>query len=208
MNNTEYVQELAGYKFDVVQLMMEYEDIVLRYPLNNPNQINLKYSEELGNPDSLDFDRRAAYLNGSLYAKKNGYADGKESDFKNIQPELKGTYLEHVITEVSKLAPIGRVRWAKLGPKVTYSLHYDEDPFRFHVPVQTNIKCLFIVEDTIQRMPNVGSVYKLLTNTFHTAANLSFRQDRHHLIFDTIPTEEDEQAFKENNANVMKHFPA
>ena len=63
-----------------------------------------------------------------------------------------------------------------------YSYHYDLTP-RVHIPLTSNEKCMFIIEDKVYRLPADGSVYFVNTKLFHTALNAN-REDfeRTHIV--------------------------
>jgi hypothetical protein len=79
---------------------------------------------------------------------------------------------------------LGRVRFMRLSPKTCYSYHIDDAEFRFHIPLNTNQNCFFVVADEVYRMDLPFYLYKLETSKIHTAVNASF-EIRDHLVFDT-----------------------
>lgn len=83
---------------------------------------------------------------------------------------------------------VGRVRLMRLEPKTCYTYHKDLEEFRFHLPLSTNKKCFFVVDDQVCRMEELLTLYKLRTNLIHTAVNASF-EIRDHLVFDTYKDE-------------------
>lgn len=80
---------------------------------------------------------------------------------------------------------INRIRFMSMTPISCLSYHKDPDAIRYHIPLITNDDCFFVVEDTVARMPDVGSLYSLQTNVKHTAINGSRTEDRLHLVFST-----------------------
>lgn len=64
---------------------------------------------------------------------------------------------------------ISTARIMKLYPKQCYSWHHDTSP-RIHLPLVTNEKCLFILEDSVYQMP-AGNAYYVNTTKKHTALN-------------------------------------
>ena len=73
-----------------------------------------------------------------------------------------------------------RTKFFVMKPKTCYSYHRDRNK-RLHIPVVTNDKCFFVVEDKVVRMRKEGRVYELDTTLIHTAVNASFEK-RIHLI--------------------------
>lgn len=128
---------------------------------------------------------------GSLYDYSTGEYKAKTSDYVTTSGRLVGTYLASAISEIEKFAletdqvRIGRIRIMRLAPKTCYTLHTDREEFRYHIPLVTDEKCFFLIDNQVYRMPNVGQLYKFRTNAEHTAVNASF-QSRTHLVFDTF----------------------
>lgn len=108
--------------------------------------------------------------------------NGNQCEFNKLNNVFKGTYLEKVVDDVNKKYNITRVRFMRMSDiKRAYSYHYDQTP-RLHIPLKTNDKCMFLVEDTIVRMPEEGALYWLDTTKIHTALNLSW-EERIHIVF-------------------------
>ena len=106
-----------------------------------------------------------------------------QSDFNKLNARFKGTYLEEVVDDVNRKYNTTRVRFMNMDPgeKRAYSYHCDETP-RLHIPLKTNSKCMFLVEDVVYRMPEEGALYWLDTTKIHTAMNLSW-DNRIHIVF-------------------------
>ena len=125
---------------------------------------------------------------GSLFNQRLKRYTSKTGDWTHLPSFFVGTYVEEVIEEVKKIASpkkIGRVRLLTLLPKTCYSLHVDEEEFRFHIPIQTSHDSFFVSGTTIDRMPEVGQLYTFKTDEEHTAVNASLTEKRIHLVFDT-----------------------
>lgn len=127
---------------------------------------------------------------GSTYDREVGKFVRKTSDYTTVNKIFKGTYLEEVIEEVKKQAAsdgvcIGRVRFLLLKPKTCYSWHWDPDEFRYHIPLRTSEQCFFVSGESVERMPEVGRLYRFDTKEYHTAINGSLKLVRYHLVFDT-----------------------
>ena len=93
-----------------------------------------------------------------------------EIDFSEFNPQFKGTYFEHVLTELSKRFPIGRTRILSKPIYNCNSWHRDPEP-RLHIPITTNPGSLFVVNHHVTHLPADGSVYFTDTRGYHTALN-------------------------------------
>lgn len=93
-----------------------------------------------------------------------------EADFCEFNPQFKGTYFEHVHSELTKRFPIGRTRILSKGLFNCNSWHRDPEP-RLHIPITTNPGSLFIVNHHVTHLPADGSVYFTDTRGYHTALN-------------------------------------
>ena len=62
--------------------------------------------------------------------------NSNESDYKFIQPSLRGSLIESVIKKHGAY----RARIMNLRPRSCYSLHADYS-FRIHIPIVTNYQC-------------------------------------------------------------------
>ena len=73
-----------------------------------------------------------------------------------------------------------RSRLMKLEPFHCYSYHRDASK-RIHIPLITNERCMFIIEDEVHRYPADGNSYIIDTTKMHTAINASY-EDRYHIV--------------------------
>ena len=96
--------------------------------------------------------------------------DVDEFLFTEFNPALKGSYFEHVHTELVKRFPIGRMRVLGKQPYNCNSWHRDPEP-RLHIPIISNPGSLFVVNHHVTHMPADGSVYFTDTRGYHTAMN-------------------------------------
>ena len=102
-----------------------------------------------------------------------------QDDFTEVNTLFKDTYVDEVYQDLDELYGICRGRFMWLGPEFRgYSYHYDLTD-RIHIPILTNEDSIFIVNDTVLRMPDVGCTYRLKTTLKHTAMNLG-KEDRLH----------------------------
>ena len=140
----------------------------------------------LTHPANISGKERLTFGNGKLADSQR-----EEPEFSEFLEELKNHYVYSVYKKVQVMGDnlgvgIGRVRYMMLYPTTCLSYHIDADEFRFHIPLQTNPKAMFIIDDKVYRMSEVGHVYKLQTNVWHTAVNASLNQPRLHLVFSTF----------------------
>lgn len=68
-----------------------------------------------------------------------------------------------------------RTRVMKMIGGTCYSVHVDNDP-RIHIPLDSDDKNYFIVNDELFKMPADGSVYLVDTRYPHTAVNASSKR--------------------------------
>lgn len=67
-----------------------------------------------------------------------------------------------------------------LSGKQCYTWHIDQTP-RIHIPLITNEKCKFIIEDTCFNLP-IDNIYWVDTTKYHTALNGNKEFDRYHIV--------------------------
>lgn len=126
---------------------------------------------------------------GSLFDHSVNQFTRDTSDYSILNPLLIGSYTERVINGVVDLAAkqqvkIGRIRLMLLESKTCYTYHTDPEEFRYHIPLETNPNCFFMVDKQIYQMKQIGRLYTFRTNLPHTAINAS-NERRYHLVFDT-----------------------
>ena len=73
-----------------------------------------------------------------------------------------------------------RARVMRMKPKTCYTYHRDPSE-RIHIPLVTNEKCMFIINDQVHRYPADGNYYQIDTTQWHTAINASW-EDRIHIV--------------------------
>jgi len=93
-----------------------------------------------------------------------------EIEFSEFNPLFKGSYFEHVVSELKKRFPIGRTRVLSKAQYNCNSWHRDPEP-RLHIPVISNPGSLFVVNHHVTHLPADGSVYFTDTRGYHTALN-------------------------------------
>ena len=65
---------------------------------------------------------------------------------------------------------VGYGRCCILESKTCYTYHMDISK-RIHIPIETNDKCFFVLNDEVVRLPADGSVYEVDTTKIHTFIN-------------------------------------
>ena len=113
-----------------------------------------------------------------------------EKDFTELVGQHENP-IYSIIEQVKAIAlenyglSIGRIRFMTQNPKTCLSYHRDIEEFRFHIPLHTNIRCFFVVNDRVFRMPKEGHLYTLKTDQYHTPVNANISFARTHLVFTT-----------------------
>lgn len=141
-------------------------------------QHNLKYREC---DENLSFQEKLQLGSGSL----RDQTTLKRQDYtQHIFPLIKK--LENQIYNYSNgNLTIDRIRFMNMTPITCLSYHVDPDSIRYHIPLITDADAFFVVDDKVERMPDVGRLYSLQTNVKHTAINASISENRLHLVFST-----------------------
>ena len=172
------IKKLDQY-YDVLRISEYFESIK-----NNGNygQVSLSYR-----PDQLPYiDGCGSTYKNNSWAEKNFH----ENEFTEIVQSVENPIYD-IIDDVRHLARtdyslnIGRIRFMTLLPKTCLSYHKDDEEIRFHIPVVTNHKCFFIIDDQVFRMEKPGQLYTLKTDCFHTPVNADINLHRTHLVFST-----------------------
>ena len=73
---------------------------------------------------------------------------------------------------------LGYGRCCILESKTCYTYHKDISK-RIHIPIETNDKCFFVLDDEVVRLPADGSVYEVDTTKIHTFINGSMNPRTH-----------------------------
>lgn len=110
-----------------------------------------------------------------------------ESDYSELVPEARGTYVETVHAELSERFTVGRMRLLSKASYNCNSWHRDPEP-RVHIPIVSNPGSLFIVNHHCTHLPADGSVYFTDTRGYHTALNGGL-DERIHLVAAIATTE-------------------
>lgn len=93
-----------------------------------------------------------------------------------IYPLFDMPYTNLVIESLSMY----RTRVMRMKPQTCYTYHLDLTK-RMHIPLITNERCMFIIDDMVYRYPADGRHYLIDTTKMHTAINAS-TEERIHLV--------------------------
>ena len=122
-------------------------------------------------------------LQGAFEGDFNG-STGRTGDLQYKESEYNIALYDDMpyTNSILKQYEMSRTRAMTLQRGMCYSYHYDLTP-RIHVPLTSNEKCMFIIEDKVYRLPADGSVYFVNTKVYHTALNAN-REDfeRTHIV--------------------------
>ncbi len=172
------VQKLP-FEFDLFKIRAYFDTVK---DLGTKTQVNLTYRVQ-----------QKPYLDGcgSAYSGPN-YENQlfAEQDFKTLVGEESNPIFD-IITNVRSVAKsqfnlnIGRIRFMTQEPKTCLSYHWDAEHLRLHIPIYTNPRCFFVVNDQVYRMACEGHLYTLKTNVLHTPINANMNFWRTHLVFST-----------------------
>ena len=135
---------------------------------------------------------------------------GISNSFEHKNPtQLYTNEIEKVVESFEKLGFYPRrVRLSilKAGKQGDYHRDAPDGHYmvRAHIPLQTNDKCFFILENKSYNMKNDGSVYLVDVSKWHQIKNLS-NEDRYHIIMDIWDTKHLTKSMKFcGNIDVLK----
>lgn len=112
------------------------------------------------------------------YSEANPKKIGEE-DFVDW---IKGTeFLQELANDIG-IRKQGRVRMLMMTPRSTYSLHYDPDLWRVHIPLVTNPDAFMFVGGKMWHLP-LGNAYLVKVEDYHLAVNAG-SENRIHIVFD------------------------
>jgi hypothetical protein len=95
---------------------------------------------------------------------------------------IKGTEYLQSVAKSFNIRDVGRVRMLMMKSKSTYSLHYDADLWRVHIPLITNPDAFMFVHGKMWHMP-IGNAYLMRVEHHHLALNAGM-ENRIHIVFD------------------------
>ena len=123
-----------------------------------------------------------------------GYARNEQDQFVNLNPYFEDTTISKLVSQYPEY-----FRWRILciQPKRTYSIHFDGrreglKNRRLHIPVITNPEAFLVFYESplegngSQRIEHhhleVGEVYEVDTQSYHTAVNYHHTDERIHIV--------------------------
>ena len=108
--------------------------------------------------------------------------EGTLSDLDDVTENMFTEFIYNMkyTNSILKEHNVYRARLMKLKPRTNYTYHQDYTK-RFHIPLITNDKCFFVIDDEVIRYPADGNYHIVDTTKFHTAINGSI-EDRIHII--------------------------
>lgn len=159
------------YNVDAVffqELKNEVLDIINRVGWNNGTQIMLQTLD----PVVEDWFTGVGKL--KLLTEQD------EKKYRHIQPSLKGTNIEKLLS--STPLPVYRSRIMKVDPKRCYSIHHDMS-CRLHLAIKTNESCLFLFPELSKynHIPVDRGVYLVDTRETHSFVNCG-EDERVHIV--------------------------
>ena len=98
----------------------------------------------------------------------------RENEF--VVPNFDMKYTNSVLEELGMF----RSRLMTMCKTSCYSYHKDSTK-RIHIPLITNDKCFFVIDDIVNRYPADGNYYIADTTKMHTFVNASW-EDRIHIV--------------------------
>ena len=123
----------------------------------------------------------------------------KESQYTELCPEFKDTYVEEVYNLVKKHFKIGRMRFLMKPPRSCLSWHRDPEK-RLHIPIITNKGNIMVIEDTAFHMPSDGAAYITDNTKYHNFFNGS-ECERVHLVSTLIESKQTESEKMQQELN-------
>jgi len=110
------------------------------------------------------------------------YGIGRVKQLSHTEEEFTVPLFEelHYTNSIIEMLGMHRTRLMKMKPKTCYTYHRDPSK-RIHIPIITNEKCMFIIDDEVIRYPADGNYYVVDTTKWHTAINASL-EERIHII--------------------------
>jgi hypothetical protein len=146
--------------YNIEKIKLEIEFLADKHGWWDNSQISLQ------SPDG-NFHEGSGKIEWSKYSEK---------DFTQLNiPE------DWEISRFVKEHKLYRTRIMKLNPKECYSVHKDRTP-RVHLVIETDPKCLFLLENKAFHIPADGHAYYIDTTKEHTALNGTLDFERIHIV--------------------------
>jgi hypothetical protein len=167
--------EKTNLFFDIENLKKECFNLIDQYKLKQ-NQICLMHSD-------ICIDKWHDGV-GSLYRKiieNKSKIIKKEYEYNIINEQIKDSYIEYVLKQITQTYTIFRARFMVMPPRFCYSWHKDFDK-RLHIAIQTNKNCRMVFEEKSYHIPSDGFLYDMNTTLYHSAFNGDDQLNRIHLV--------------------------
>ena len=175
------MMEIIDSKFNIPVLQDDLSKLLDRVPVDKNSQICLMHRENCNDPYYFGCGSLVRHDPlGEQVSFEKLRTVVQEEEFSIFNEDLKYTYFQTVYNEISKHFNIARLRVMLLKEKSCLSWHRDVDR-RLHIPIVTNDKCRFVVEDNAFFLPADGSMYVIDTTKYHTVFNGS-NEIRIHLV--------------------------
>ncbi len=186
--------EKIDFKFDIVQLQNTVVDIERKFQPANQNDNFNGWSVLSSNGSYLDGWQKAHYLLDPKInpSEKNNMREALVKNFSEytIETEICKDYLAEVIKQVRhlNLNPY-RARIICLNAGAESVWHVDEKAdnycVRLHIPIKTNVGCVFETESQSDHMAADGSGYFVYVNRLHRVVNRG-TDKRYHLVMNVL----------------------
>ena len=174
----------TNIKFDNQRLSDEIISVVNDFP--NINQINIRKPPHISDSLAITHGVGSLHIHNPKTNKDELVYD--EYQWTHYITRFNNTYIQQIIEQIVPLAALNnqvitRARILTLNPKTCLSYHTDiKKQIRYHIPVYTNNNCMFIINDMVERMSEIGTLYTLDSTKIHTAINASQTQKRIHIV--------------------------
>lgn len=162
--------ERINFNFNIPKLQEDLSTLLTRVPIDEHNQVCLMHRDNCNNP---------YYFGCGSLTRDGNYSAGKqikrtviheEKEFAIFNQDLENTYFYTIYKEINNHLKIVRMRIMALHQKCCLTWHRDFDK-RIHIPIITDEKCKFVLEDTVFHLPADGSAYIIDTTKYHTVFN-------------------------------------
>lgn len=166
------VKQIDDVVFDAQQIQKVYNDCVKHLSFNGHKpSLQLAITSSSGN----NYENEGYDINHLLQ-------DTQENKYSILNDFFIGTYVEEVYNIVDRMFGVTRGRFMVLNKhKRAYSYHSDLTP-RLHIPITTDDYCMFVIDEVVYKLPNVGQLYLVDTTRLHSALNLGY-SERLHIVF-------------------------
>lgn len=155
---TVFLDKVPNYKFDVRQLLLEFETRLaykMEDVISHGNKVLVQRKYHLIQNNKAHFDLE--YL----------------------------PYTKETIDKITEIFSFDSVNYRYVMPNTAYNWHCDKGANCLHIPLITNPGCWFVFENRSFSMPADGSLYTVNNSRMHTFVN-SGSEPRLHLTFETL----------------------